>query len=326
MALILGRGDMHVGCSAELWAEFFTAMRCGMDVLMPLESLYEVEYDGDLPLPPELATLYGRLHFPPHPVRAYVIGNFVTTLDGVVTLNVPGKSGGGPISGFNQHDHAVMGLLRAAADAVVVGAGTQRVAVRHLWTAEYIYPEFAESYRQLRKAMGKTDAPLNVIVSARGEVDFGLRVFQSGEVPVLIVTTMQGEERIRERGMPIPPRVQVSVVPGEDSSSAEAILQAVRGAQGAQGGGECGIILVEGGPRLLGDFFAERLLDELFLTLAPQIAGRDEATERAGLVMGQLFAPEQPLWGRLLSIKRGGSHLFLRYGFEVREMKHYLLS
>jgi riboflavin biosynthesis pyrimidine reductase len=168
-----------------------------------------------------------------------------------------------------------------------------------------------------------------VIVSARGEVDFGLRVFQSGEVPVLIVTTMQGEERIRERGMPIPPRVQVSVVPGEGSSSAEAILQAVqgmRGMRGGRGGRECDIILVEGGPRLMGDFFAERLLDELFLTLAPQIAGRDEVTERAGLVMGQLFAPEQPLWGRLLSIKRGGSHLFLRYGFEVREMKHYLLS
>jgi riboflavin biosynthesis pyrimidine reductase len=314
---------MHVGCGAELWAEFFRVMRRGMDVLMPLESLYEVKYDGDLPLPPELATLYGRLHFPARRDRAYVIGNFVTTLDGVVTLNVPGKSGGGPISGFNQHDHAVMGLLRAAADAVIVGAGTQRVAARHVWSAEYIYPEFAESYRQLREAMGKTDAPLNVIVSARGEVDFGLRVFQSGEVPVLIVTTMQGEERIRERGMPIPPRVQVSVVPGEGSSSAEAILQAVQGMRGVR---ECDIILVEGGPRLMGDFFAERLLDELFLTLAPQIAGRDEVTERAGLVMGQLFAPEQPLWGRLLSIKRGGSHLFLRYGFEVREMKHYLLS
>jgi riboflavin biosynthesis pyrimidine reductase len=300
-----------------------------MDVLMPLESLYEVERGSNLPLPPELATLYGRLQFPAHGDRANVIGNFVTSLDGVVTLNVPGKSGGGPISGFNQHDHAVMGLLRAVADAVIVGAGTQRVAAHHLWTAEFIYPAFAEEYRQLRKALGKTEAPLNVIVTARGEVDFGLRVFQSGEVPVLIVTTGQGEERIREQGMPIPPRVQISVVPGEGSSSAEAILQAVLGARGAQGeqeGRECGVILVEGGPRLLGDFFAERLLDELFLTLAPQIAGRDEATERAGLVMGQLFAPEHPLWGTLLSVKRGGSHLFLRYGFEVREMKHYLLS
>ena len=75
--------------------------------LTPLESLYEVERGSDLPLPSELATLYGRLQFPLHPGRPYIIGNFVTTLDGVVTLNVPGQSGGGPISGFNQQDHLV---------------------------------------------------------------------------------------------------------------------------------------------------------------------------------------------------------------------------
>src|SRR5579859_2659662 len=251
VALISCRWEMHVGCSAELWVEFFTVMRCCMDILLPLESLYETEHGGDLPLPPELATLYGRIQFPARRDRVYVIGNFVTTLDGVVTLNAPGKSGGGPISGFNEHDHAVMGLLRAVADAVIVGAGTQRVAARHVWTAEFIYPTFAEEYRQLRKALGKTEAPLNVIVTARGEVDFGLQVFQSGEVPVLIVTTKQGEERIRERGMPIPPRVQVTVVPGEGSSSAEVILKAVQEAQEARGAGECDMILVEGGPRLL---------------------------------------------------------------------------
>ena len=74
-----------------------------------------------------------------------------------------------------------------------------------------------------------------------------------------------------------------------------------------------------GGPQLLGDFFAEGLLDELFLTLAPQIAGRDTSTERPGLVTGQRFAPEHPLWGTLVSVKRAGSHLFLRYAFEAKE-------
>jgi riboflavin biosynthesis pyrimidine reductase len=47
------------------------------------------------------------------------------------------------------------------------------------------------------------------------------------------------------------------------------------------------MILVEGGPLLMGDFFAERLLDELFLTLAPQIAGRDGSVERPGFVAGK---------------------------------------
>jgi riboflavin biosynthesis pyrimidine reductase len=283
-----------------------------MNALMPLESLYDAEGGGDLLLPPELATVYGRFYFPPHAGRAFVIGNFVTTLDGVVTLNAPGKSGGGPISGNNEHDHMVMGLLRAVADAVVVGAGTQRVAAHHCWTAEFIYPAFAEAYQQLRTALGRTEPPLNVIVTARGEVDLTLPVFQSGEVPVLIITTVQGEERIRKQSIPIPPSVQILSVRGTASSiSAGAILDTVRGVR------ECDTVLVEGGPKLLGDFFVERLLDELFLTLAPQIAGRDDSIERAGLVAGQLFAPGRPLWGTLVSVKRGGSHLFLRYGFEV---------
>ncbi len=70
---------------------------------------------------------------------------------------------------------------------------------------------------------------------------------------------------------------------------------------------------------MLGDFFAEQLLDELFLTLAPQVAGRDASTEQPGLVAGQRFAPEHPLWGTLVSVKRGGSHLFLRYAFTTKE-------
>gem|GEM_PF-2547664 len=97
--------------------------------LPPLETLYD-RYDKssfEIPLPPALHGLYGDLRFPVRPRRAakrpYVIGNFVSTLDGVVTLNVPGKSGGGPISGDSLHDKMVMGLLRAVSDAVVVGGG-----------------------------------------------------------------------------------------------------------------------------------------------------------------------------------------------------------
>ena len=75
------------------------------------------------------------------------------------------------------------------------------------------------------------------------------------------------------------------------------------------------LILVEGGPRLLGDFYAERLVAEQFLTLAPQIAGRDAGDRRPSLVMGTVFAPRNALWGTLIDVRRGSSHLFLRYAF-----------
>jgi riboflavin biosynthesis pyrimidine reductase len=205
----------------------------------------------------------------------------------------------------------VMGLLRAIADAVIVGAGTLRSVPQHRWTAQYIYPPLADVYQQLRTSLGKKASPLNVIVTAHGEVSLDLPVFQSGEVPVLLVTTAQGAERIRTQRLP--PSTQLSSVKSAGSLSARAILEAVSRVR------QCEVILVEGGPLLMGDFFAEQSLDELFLTLAPQIAGRDGTVERPGLVMGKRFAPEHPLWGTLVSVKRGGSHLFLRYAFATKE-------
>src|SRR5215472_7578837 len=173
-----------------------------MNTLTPLESLFDMERGLDLPLPSELAHLYGRLAFPPHSGHAHIIGNFVTTLDGVVTLNEPGHASGGDISGFNRHDQMVMGLLRAVADAVIVGAGTLRSVPQHLWTAQYIYLPLASAYQQFRESLARPAPPLSVIVTARGEVDLDLPVFQSGEVPVLIVTTTEGAQRVDERALP----------------------------------------------------------------------------------------------------------------------------
>ena len=274
--------------------------------LAPLETLYESTGGVDVLIPPVLKDFYGRFGFPKHG-GTYVISNFVTTLDGVVSLNAPGHSAGGDISGFNEQDRAVMGLLRAVADTVIVGAGTLRSVPDHVWTAGYIYPDLGPVYKDVRSNRNQSGPPLNVIVTARGEIDLHLRVFRSGEVPVLIVTTTEAADRIRSN--PLPSSVQVAAIQQEGPLSARAILEAVNHVRPGK------MILVEGGPNLMGNFFAERCLDELFLTVAPQIAGRDSVA-RPGLVEGKTFAPEQPLWGTLAGIKQGGSHLFLRYKFE----------
>ena len=60
-------------------------------------------------------------------------------MDGIVALGGEVESGG-IVSGHSEADRFVMGLLRACADAVVVGAGTFRKTPNHLWTAEHIYP------------------------------------------------------------------------------------------------------------------------------------------------------------------------------------------
>ncbi len=276
--------------------------------LQPLETLYAAESGQAAPLPQELSELYGQLAFPPRAGRPYVIGNFVSSLDGVVALNIPGvRSGGGEISGFNTHDRMVMGLLRAVAGAVVVGAGTLRAVPNHIWTAEAIYPPLALAYQRLRANLGLREPPLTVIVSARGEVDLSWPVFQSGATSTLIVTTHTGAARLDRQTQPS--QTRISIVESAGAVSAAAVLEAISRERA------CDIILTEGGPRLMSDFFAEGLLDELFLTLAPQVAGRDHATMRPGFVDGALFAPERPVWGTLVDVRRGGNHLFLRYAF-----------
>jgi riboflavin biosynthesis pyrimidine reductase len=228
-----------------------------------------------------------------------------------VSLEAPGRAGGGDISGNNTHDHMVMGILRAIADIIIVGAGTLRKSPRHIWTAEHIYPPFASLYQQLRHALGKTEPPLNVIVTREGNINLDQPLFLSGEVPVLLITTGQGERRLRQQTIPSSTEIIALEQSANGELSARAILEVVQRARPA------GLILTEGGPQLLATFFAERCLDELFLTLAPQVAGRDETIERPGLVAGKLFAPDFPLWGSLVSIKRETSHLFLRYRFDT---------
>ncbi|HKV57478.1 MAG TPA: dihydrofolate reductase family protein [Ktedonobacteraceae bacterium] len=284
-----------------------------MSTLTPIETLYDSQSGADLPLPPELKAIYGQLRFPLSPDRPYVFANFVTSLDGVVSLEAPGHAGGGDISGNNRHDHMVMGILRAVADAIIVGAGTLRKSPNHVWTAEHIYPEYSTFYQQLRHALGKTAPPLNVIVTLEGNVNLNQPLFQSGEVPVLILTTTHGEQRLREQSVPSSTEVATLKQGEKGTLSVQAMLKVVQQAR------TCNLILSEGGPQLLGDFFAEGCLDELFLTLAPQVAGRDPTIERPGLVAGKLFAPEFPLWGSLVSVKRATDHLFLRYRFDTSE-------
>ena len=65
-----------------------------------------------------------------------------------MSYKIPGKSGGAEITGRNAGDHFIMGLLRASADAVLVGSGTfGEVSPSHLWIPEYIYPEAATFIR-----------------------------------------------------------------------------------------------------------------------------------------------------------------------------------
>ena len=258
-------------------------------------------------LPNSLRESYGGdLAIPLRTDRPTVISNFVSTLDGVVSYSTPEAAGGGEISGFNDADHFVMGLLRAVSDAVLIGAGTLRAGHGEAWSHRFTHKESAAALSDYRAELGLAPEPTTVVVSRRGDIDLSHPGLSNPDVPVLIVTTERGAEwlRAREHG----PNLQI-LAAGTDEVAPLDVL-AVLANHGAQ------LVLCEGGPHLFGQMLRAHLIDELFLTIAPQVAGRASDNPRLALVEGTAFTVAEAPWSRLVDLRRSDNHLFTRYRFE----------
>lgn len=264
-------------------------------------------------LPEAIAALYdGGLVFSDRPNgRPLIIGNFVQTLDGIVSLRIPHQSGGDVISGGNEEDRFIMALLRACADAVMVGTGTLHEDAGHLWTPEFICPSMAEEFVELRTRLGKrSPSPLNVIVSGSGHINLAEKVFWTTGVRALILTTARGQAHLVRQGESrLSPTTEVRILPGQDALRPHDIASTLYREYGVN------LLLHEGGPTFFSSFLTSRLVDELFLTIAPQIVGSGSLRERPPFAVAVNFAAKEALQGYLLTVKRpdSGSHLYLRY-------------
>ncbi len=288
-------------------------------------------------LPEDLRARYGGdLSFPPAPEqRPYCIANFVSTLDGVVSFNLPGQSGGDQISHANEEDRFTMGLLRASVDAILVGPGTLlATGPEGAWLPESVYPAAKESYKKYRtEVLQKPEYPLVVIVTGSGELDLASAVFHTPQTRVLILTTEQGKEKLSQSGSQALASVEVKALPASGKGVApSAIFTWLRHQAGVE------LLLHEAGPTLFGQFLAAELpadeipaaefpaagypavgfpaagyIDELFLTVAPQIAGRSPEHPRPGLVEKTQFSPATAPWWKLISVRNAADYLFLRY-------------
>jgi riboflavin biosynthesis pyrimidine reductase len=263
-------------------------------------------------LPPELRELYdGDLHFRASPAaRPFVIANFVSTLDGVVSYEIKGKSGGSAISASDPGDRFIMGLLRASADAVMVGAGTLHdISAKSLWTPESVYPEAKELYAEYRvNALHKSEYPLLVIVSGSGRLELERAIFRTPAMRTVVITTSAGGEELSRRGAGTLDSVEVHILNSNGGTIAPpAILQLLQSQLGVK------TLLHEGGPTLFGQFLAADAVDELFLTLSPQIAGRERNVTRPSVVQGVQFLPDSAPWFQMVSVKEQAAYLYLRY-------------
>ncbi len=261
--------------------------------LTPLELLFEADAQPQFELPAELKMLYGGpFGLPP----SLLYSNFVSSLDGVAVV---GPSSGSQLSGESKADRFVMGLLRASADAILIGSGTLSGSPGHIWTAEHVYPAQAPAYLELRRILGLAVRPTLVVASGSGEVDLrhpGLAA------PAMILTSSEGQKRLAGAH-----QHQVVVIGKGPEIDPEQLVAAIRQAGHRR-------ILTEGGPRLMGQLIGAGQVDQLFLTVSPLLAGRTKSEPRPGFVDGlDLLGRDRSPWLRLLSARRDGSHLFLRY-------------
>jgi riboflavin-specific deaminase-like protein len=211
--------------------------------------------------------------------RPYVILNFAMTADGRATIG--GRSG--PIG--SSTDTEVLQRLRTQVDAVMIGAGTMRVE-----RYGRIVPD--QQLRAWRERIGLPHDPLAVIVSGRLDLPWDAPLFTDGGGRVLICTASEAE----------PPDTETPVrvfrqQPMVDLAEALRHLRQERGVRA---------LLCEGGPILHAQLQAAALADELFLTIAPKLAGG----EAPRIIEGELPAVAEMELGWLLE---QDGELFARY-------------
>lgn len=228
--------------------------------------------DGD-------ADLAERYAYPPD--GGWLRANMVASLDGAAQRDERSAGLGGPA------DRRLFLLLRGLADAVLVGAGTVR----------------AEGYGPVRPTgdwggvrAGRPPVPPLAIVSRSLDIDFDAPVFAEAEARTIVLTAASADpvrlKAARERA-----DVIVAGAETLDFPAAVAAL-AARGHRR---------LLCEGGPGVLAQVVAAGLLDELCLTLSPQLLGGNPARILAG--------PPVPVPAELslADVLRDDDFLFLRY-------------
>jgi len=220
--------------------------------------------------------------------RPHVLLNMVSTADGRATVS--GRSG--PISG--PADRALFHALRTAVDGVLVGAGTVR-------TERYgrMIPD--ASRRKLRLERGLSEEPLACIVSGRLALDEQIPLLGEPSARVAVLTSSAAS-------LPAS-RAHVDYVRAEHDGRLDlpAAITALSRRFGVQS------LLCEGGPHLSCQLLAAGLVDELFLSVSPSLAGGESAGgEALRILAGAELEPPAEL--ELLAVLKSDSFLFLRYG------------
>ncbi len=212
--------------------------------------------------------------------RPYVVANFISSADGRATVD------GGSTALGDDGDKQIFRALRGCADAVLVGTGT--LEAEHYGTLSRDPAVVA-----LRERLGLATQPPLVTVT------------RSGRLPEIPLLDDPAATVIVYSGADINPRKVPATVTVERRAPGDLSLQTVLADLFAAHGVR--LLLCEGGPSLFGSLVVARVCDELFLTLAPVLAGGD------GPAITGSMAGSGPERMRQLWTLAEGDSLYLRY-------------
>jgi len=240
------------------------------------------------------AVVYGADSRKPVGDRPWVLANMIASIDGAATDPTGRSAGlGGPA------DLRVFSAIRAVADVVLAGAGTVR-------TERYGPARLPPAQQDIRRRRGQSPQPRIAVVTRSLALDLDLPMFRdaSDEYRPIVITTTAGFDRVRGHGATDArdlAMVAEIVVAGEQSVDWGTALRALRSTARA------GVLLVEGGPTTNAQLLAADFVDELCLTVSPQLVAGDALRILSGL---HVDAPHRMTLDRVLL---EDDYLFLRY-------------
>jgi 5-amino-6-(5-phosphoribosylamino)uracil reductase len=220
------------------------------------------------------------------PERPYTIVSCAVSLDGYLDDTSPRRL---ILSGPEDLDE--VDELRAAADAILVGAGTVRADNPRLLVRD-------AARAAARAAAGRPPHPVRVTVTGAGGLDPGARFFTGPGTPlVYCASAAAGAARERLGGAAV-------VIDAGPEPSLVAVLADLYAHRGVR------TLLAEGGSLILRDLLAHGLADELRLAVAPFFVG-DEAAPRFARPARYPHDAAAPM--TLLDVRRLGNVAVARY-------------
>ncbi len=261
-----------------------------------LPAAYQKIYGGDWQIP----TMEGR---------PYIFTNFAQSRDGRISYAEPGIASGGDVTGFNVHDRWLMGLLRARADAILMGDVTVTMEPEFTFCAESISPDDAAAFSALRRAEGRAPLPLVVILSFTGKINWHEDCFQDPRTQILLATTTAGAAAVTECNCAATVEV---VALGEESVDLPRLVKLLYTDHGVRN------LLCEGGSRVLANMLDAGLVDEEFVTFCPNFVGRTAERHRPSYTEGVAWTPADAPYSKPLALRRADDLLYLRTRVQYR--------